>query len=329
MRKILLFCLIILMGLYSCTSVSSMKKKKEAKDDFKIIGYLTASPVSVDSIPFQYLTHINYAFGIPTKQADGSLLPIPHPDFLKKVVKAAHKEGVKVFISIGGWNIGDGGGVDKRFEELANEESSRTVFCHAVMNVVRKFRLDGVDIDWEYPDPIEPSSSNYVLLMSALKDSLRPQDKKLTAAIVSRHNVHGYGIKKQIFKIADWLNIMAYDDDYNSFGGENVPHSPFWLSIKSFDYWENRGLPKQKAIMGVPFYGKGNHVGLSYKKLLEKGADPYADVYDSIYYNGIKTMKEKTKLAIKRGNGIMVWEIMQDTKGRYSLLKAINGEVKR
>jgi GH18 family chitinase len=44
----------------------------------------------------------------------------------------------------------------------------------------------------------------------------------------------------------------------------------------------------------------------------------------TFYYNGIKTVKEKTRLAMKRGGGIMMWAVASDTTGKYSLLKAIN-----
>lgn len=295
---------------------------------FKVVGYLPAGRVDTASIPFRYLTDINYAFAVPAPDSSGNLLPVPLPDTLRGLVKAAHDHGVKVFISVGGWNIGDGGGNDTRFEVLANNEATRTHFVHSVMNVVRTFDLDGADIDWEYPDPIEPSSSNYVLLMRQLADSLHPAEKKLTAAIVSYHDLHGYGIKKEAFRIADWFNIMAYDDDYNTFHGERVPHAPYWLDVRSFDYWvTDRGMPGDKAVMGVPFYGKGKGMGASYRHLLAEGANPYYDVWDSIYYNGIKTMKEKTALALERGAGIMIWEIGGDTTGKYSLLKAIHDEL--
>lgn len=295
---------------------------------FKVIGYLPAGNVDTAAIPFQYLTDINYAFAIPTPDSTGHLMPVPRPETLHALVRNAHAHDVRVFISVGGWGIGDGGGNDTRFELLANSQITRTNFTQAVMNIVREFHLDGADIDWEYPDPIEPSSSNYVLLMKQLADSLHGAGKKLTAAIVSYHDQWGYGIKKEIFSIADWLNIMAYDDDYNSFGGKHVPHAPYWLDVRAFDYWiNNRGMPKSKAVMGVPFYGKGPGRGGAYRQLLSRGADPYSDVYDSIYYNGIKTMKQKTRLALQRGSGIMIWEISEDTSGQYSLLKAIHDEI--
>lgn len=319
------FLCCILSGLFSCNN-------KEAKKDtgFKVVGYLPSSEVDTASIPFQYLTDINYAFAVPAPDSSGNLLPVPRPDTLHALVRAAHAHGVNVFISVGGWNIGDGGGNDTRFEVLANSAQTRSNFVHSVMDVVRNFNLDGADIDWEYPEPVEPSSSDYVLLMKQLADSLHPAGKKLTAAIVSYHDIHGYGITKPVFHVADWFNIMAYDDDYNTFHGEYVPHAPYWLDVRSFDYWvKDRGLPADKAVMGVPFYGKGRGVGGSYRRLLAEGANPYDDVWDSIYYNGIKTMKEKTALALKRGAGIMIWEIGLDTAGQYSLLRAIHEVVEQ
>src|SRR5699024_5696419 len=121
-----------------------------------------------------------------------------------------------------------------------------------------------------------------------------------------------------------------YDDDHNSFGGQNVPHSPYWLTVRSFDYWiDDRGLPKEKAVMGVPFYGKKEGTFYEYKKILEMGGDPYADELDSIYYNCLKTIKEKTRLSKERSAGIMIWELPLDTDDEHSLLKAIYEEAEK
>lgn len=330
MKKILsaTFAVVILSVIFLSFKPKADQTASVRSGSFKIIGYLTPNGLDADAVPYQYLTHINYAFVVPLKEADGTLSQMPNPDFLKSVVQKAHQHGVKVFISIGGWNIGDGGGNDTRFEELAGKAEARKRFTQQALNLVLEYDLDGVDIDWEYPDPIELSSTNYVLLMQELKEALHAKGKKLSAAIVSYHDLHGYGITKPIFKIADWLNIMAYDDDYNTFDGRPVPHSPYWLDVRAFDYWINdRGLSKEKAIMGVPFYGKGKKGGFAYNQLLKQGANPEADVQDSIYYNGIKTMKEKTRLALKRGGGIMIWELKQDATGDNSLLKAINDVV--
>lgn len=305
--------------------------KHQKPEPFKVIGYLFNKQVPISTLPYQYLTHINYSFALPAPDASGNILPVPMPERLHELSKTAHAHGVKVFISIGGWEIGDGGGNDTRFEVLANKASTRTTFTRSAMQLVRTYNLDGVDIDWEYPDPIEPSSSNYVLLMKELFDSLHAAGKQLSAAIVAFNDLHGYGIKKEAFKYVDWMNIMAYDYE----DGQNTPHSPYWLAVRSLEYWVNdHGLPKEKAILGLNF-------GF-YRFLVANGADPFADSYiikggfrrfrdanapakpDTVYYDGIVTTKEKTRLAKEKSGGIMMWAVSGDTTGQYSLLRAIN-----
>ena len=296
-----------------------------APSDFKVIGYLMGRNVDTTSIPFQYLTHINFAFAIPTKSG-GGLEALRNADKLEALVKKAHANGVKVFISIGGWSIGDGGGDDSRFHRLAENPDERTFFVIKTMELVRRFDLDGVDVDWEYPDVENRSAEDNVLLMKQLGDSLHAINKELTAAVVHYGN-QGDGTKDEIFEIVDWLNLMAYDDDK----GQPIPHSPYGLAEKSIGYWvKERGLPPEKAVLGLPFYGKPRRQNLShYKDLLAAGADPMKDEFDSVYYNGIATIKRKTELAMKEGlSGVMIWEISQDTQDDHSLLKAIN-EAKR
>src|SRR5690606_1698677 len=95
--------------------------------DFRVIAYTTAwSDLDPDSIRYDLLTHINYAFLIPA--SDGSLEPLDDPARLQTLVTNAHEAGVQVFISVGGWNLGDGGGVDTRFELLAADAAARSAF---------------------------------------------------------------------------------------------------------------------------------------------------------------------------------------------------------
>lgn len=289
--------------------------------EFKVIGYLPGRSVDTTSIPFEKLTHINFSFAVPAKNG-GGLDALRNADKLVGLVKKAHQNGVKVFISIGGWSIGDGGGDDSRFHRLASIPEERDFFVNKTMQMVRHYNLDGVDVDWEYPDFENRSAEDNVLLMRQLGDSLHAINKELTAAVVHYGN-QGAGTTKEIFEIVDWLNLMAYDDDK----GQPVPHSPYSLAEKSINYWvKERGLPPQKAVLGLPFYGKPRREKLShYKDLVAAGADAAADEFDSVYYNGITTIKRKTELAKKENlAGVMIWEISQDTNDEKSLLKAIN-----
>ena len=314
---LLILCLIPILGL--CQRANNAKKNSTAKE-FMVIGYLQGRNIDTTSIPFHRLTHINFSFAIPAKNG-GGLDALRNWDKLIGLVKKAHQNNVKVFLSVGGWSIGDAPGDDSRFHRMAETKEERNYFVTNLMELVRRFNLDGVDMDWEYPDIENRSAEDYVLLMKQLADSLHAQNKKLTAAVVHYGN-QGEGTKKEIFAIVDWLNLMTYDDDK----GQPIPHSPYSLVEKSFNYWvKQRGLPPQKAVLGLPFYGKPRGKLTHYKDLVNAGADPYGDTFDSVYYNGINTIKQKTQFALKeKMAGVMIWEISQDLNDDRSLLKAIN-----
>src|SRR5690625_3719987 len=132
---------------------ASCSQKGISSKDFRIIGYLYNKQININKLPYQYLTAINYSFVVPAPDSTGHTIPLKYPNRLNELAKIAHSHGVKVFISVGGDNLGDGPGNDTRFEVLANNKKMRTNFVQSAMHLVRKFNLDGVDIDWEYPDP--------------------------------------------------------------------------------------------------------------------------------------------------------------------------------
>jgi GH18 family chitinase len=48
-----------------------------------------------------------------------------------------------------------------------------------------------------------------------------------------------------------------------------------------------------------------------------------------VYYNGAATIKAKTTLALRKAGGVMIWQLLQDATGSYSLLTAIDSLVKK
>jgi len=281
-----------------------------AKERFKVIAY-QASWSSANKLQYDKLTHINYSFVFP--ESTGKLKMLPNPELLKSIVAQAHKKKVKVGIAIGGWNNGD----DSAFEKFAADPKKRKAFVKSVMALVGKYRLDGVDMDWEYPNPGK-SAENFLALIKELSYELHTKKKYLSAAVVS-YGATGKGIDKRVFQYLDMLNIMAYD------GKE---HGLYQQAVNSIDYWANRGCPQAKLILGLPFYGRAQYK--SYSEMCK--LDPKAhekDTIGKIRYNGIKTIQQKTHLAMQKCGGVMFWEMSQDASGDKSLLTAIDKLVKK
>jgi chitinase len=272
---------------------------------FRIVAYAT-DEIITELIPYQQLTHINYSFLIPNP--DGTFAPLNNASKLEIIVEIAHKQNVQVSIAVGGW------GWDAQFEEMAANPETRTVFVNNLVDVVSRYQLDGVDIDWEYPDPGQ-SSQNFLALMQELRNAL--PDKLISTATISYGDEFGLGIPDQVFDLVDYVNVMTYDGEI---------HGSFEEFEEGLKYWSERGVPGEKINIGVPFYTRPGEV--SFANLVK--ADPAAAQLNSFdysgsaeNYNGIPTVKRKTELAMQKAGGIMFWALDHDAQDEYSLVNAI------
>jgi len=124
---------------------------------------------------------------------------------------------------------------------------------------------------------------------------------------------------------------MAYDATGSWNPKEPGQHSSMEFAKDNVAYWLGRGLPKNKAVLGLPFYGCGFHDSTArpyaYNDIVSKypGAEQKDEAGKTIWYNGIPTIKAKTKYAKdEQLGGVMIWSLDQDAKGDKSLLAAIH-----
>ncbi|MEO6868344.1 MAG: glycoside hydrolase family 18 protein [Ginsengibacter sp.] len=297
---------------------------------FVVAGYFP-SYRSVAEYPdrmFRMCNVINYAFANITA---ANTVSISNTLRMDSVYKKGKANGAKIFLSISG----DAG----LFASMSNNAGGRNVFVKDLMQKVRQYNLDGIDIDWEYPRTTDGTSEFYRLLMKELSDSLHSGGKYYLSAAITPGLYSGSirdGIKNEIFGYADFLNVMMYDDFTTDPSRLYQQHSPYEILPTSFNYWISRGLPSQKLVIGIPVYGRPSGMtqsgtALAYKTIILQGGNPQSDsaivtapgfsLY-KIYYNGRQTVKKKAAYAKSFGGGIMFWEIGQDTNDDLSLIKA-------
>jgi len=283
----------------------------EAQAQFRVVGYLPSWRGEVDKAQLAQLTHVNYAFLQPTPT--GGLQAITNPMKLRRLVAAAHAAKVRVLVSVGGWHDGD----HSAFDAIGANAGYTSAFAANLVRFAKEYQLDGIDMDWEHPDSL--TAPSYAALMQQLATQLHSQGKLLTAAVAGG-NWAGPGILPSVFNNVDFLNIMAYDSPAPA-------HSTYAGAVETLAYWKARGLPTNKTVLGVPFYGQPS--GEAFAALLARGADPRADLINEVGYNGLTTMESKVNLAFDQASGIMIWELSQDATDTNSLLSVISRVVKQ
>ena len=292
------------------------------KSKFKIVGYYSLQVAMTDTfnVPFDKLTHINLWFLNPDSL--GNFME----DFssLKSFINAAHAKNVKVLASIGG-------GSSHPYYHFLLREDKRAMFINNLDSVVLKYNLDGIDVDLEGSDIDE----NYENFITDLATTLRSNNKMITAAIAVYYKD---ALSDKALEQFDFVSVMSYDRTGPWRPEKPGPHSTYANAVEDLEYFGvERSIPKEKMVLGVPFYGYGfgpeltsPAIGLDYGEILAQF--PEAESSDEfkmpegkiLYYNGVATIKQKTALAKEKASGIMIWQLHGDAQGEHSLLKAIN-----
>ncbi|KIP06174.1 glycoside hydrolase family 18 protein [Phlebiopsis gigantea 11061_1 CR5-6] len=176
---------------------------------------------SADSIPPESLDYskfdiLFFAFATPNSSS-GISYDSGSTSILKRLVSAAKSsgKGTKIVLSIGGW---DG---SYWFSQAVSSSANRSTFVNAAVSAVNTYGLDGIDIDWEYPNsegagnPHSSSdSANLLSFFTSLRSALG-SSKLITAAVTHQPwlgsngspltNVASYAAQMS------YVNIMNYD----------------------------------------------------------------------------------------------------------------------
>jgi chitinase len=228
-----------------------------------------------------------------------------------------------------------GGGSKQPQYHYLLKDDRRPDLITKLVNEALKHDIDGIDVDLEGSN-IDEYYEKFVVELAA---ALHSHNKLITAAIAVYY-------KDQITDLAlaqyDFMNVMSYDRTGPWRPEKPGPHSTYLHAVEDLDYFGlERKLPKEKMTLGVPFYGYGygpeltsKATSMNYGEIVStfKGAESVDEwkMPDGhiLYYNGIPTIKLKTKLAQTKASGIMIWQVLGDAPRGKSLLKAIHSSVK-
>ncbi|EOX4460816.1 glycosyl hydrolase family 18 protein [Vibrio alginolyticus] len=271
-------------GLYQTTGVDvpycsiydeEGREKMGADHPRRVIGYFTSwragddpqSTYLVKDIPWEQLTHINYAFvsigsdgkvnvgdvNDPNNPATGKTWPGVEVDpalgfkgHFGALATYKQKHDVKTLISIGGW-AETGGHFDTNGDRVADggfytmttnadgsiNHAGIEKFATSAVEMMRQYKFDGLDIDYEYPTSMAGAGNPYdkdfmeprrQYLWASYQELMKVLREKLDAAS-AQDGIHymltiaapssGYLLRGMetfdVTKYLDYVNIMSYD----------------------------------------------------------------------------------------------------------------------
>ncbi|WP_253298212.1 glycosyl hydrolase family 18 protein [Paenibacillus sp. MSJ-34] len=310
----------------------------------KIIGTYVADwhfP-AVNTIQANKLTHIFHAFS--SVNNSGQIIPGNVNNMNQLTSLKTSYPHLKVLVSVGGW--GNTGG----FPTVASTDANRTAFANNAVSFMRTYRLDGLDLDWEYPTAND--RQNYTKLIQKLRevfDAASAADGRtgsnkylITAAMPSGpYGLEGIDLGA-VHPYFDFINDMTYDMHENS----NTHHtslytsslSPNYSGHKSIQLYKNAGVPSAKLMLGGAFYSRGALDDGTYDTLVQSyiNKNGWTRQWDNtakapyltnggrfISYDDTQSLTEKANYVLQNNlGGIFFWEYGQNMNGE--LLNAIH-----
>ena len=261
---------------WMCTAAAAASQSQHPRHveaGTRVVAYVQGGTLPAVIHP-EKLTHLNYSFA--HIDAGRALLDLPGAaqDLAKLRALKRQNPRLKVIVSVGGW-LADG------FSDAALTDSSRRTFAHSAVILLREYKLDGIDLDWEYPGQgvagikyRDADKQNFTLLLKTLREELDAESAArgrssahyiLTIAGADREYFDHVEMN-ELHVYLDWINVMAYDF-FNSLTSTTGHQAGLYAAEFAAATARNgdaavkqylaAGVPSEKIVLGVPFYGRG------------------------------------------------------------------------
>ena len=337
---------------YRNYSYSDQKKVKVLADSFKnlnqgqvIIAYCYEY-TGIREKDLHTIDIVNYCFAQIRENSSGFYIDISELNQINKI-KELHDSGIRVCMSIGGWRDDSDDWIP--YQNAAKTDEGRKQVANAILEILERYDLDGIDMDWEYPR--SDDKNNFTLLMKEIRDTLKAKNERyiVSAAVPSSLNNRRYDYVA-LNEILDYFNVMTYDMETSSNTSyQSALYTSTYSRYSTDDAVKsiiNAGVDKKKVVLGMAFYGKkytnvdstNNGRGQKYStktfynytdiyySYLNKGITSYYDsaagsnyLYDEenkvfICFEGEETLKAKCEYAISKDIGGIMWWSYEDDK---------------
>jgi len=177
---------------------------------------------------------------------------------------------LKSMVAVGGWIHDDQEGFTK-FTDMVKDHNSRQKFIKSTIQFLRKYGLDGLDIDWEYPGTRGSPPTDKMKFTTFCREMKRAFHKEaylakrtpLTLTVAIPASLHylkpGYELEK-LRSSVNWFNLMAYDL-HGSWEGKTSHNTAMVNALMNVshgvDYLlKDHKIPPHQIVLGLAPYGQ-------------------------------------------------------------------------
>lgn len=245
---------------------------------------------------------VYYAFANVSSNGAVSIEGVVNFNKLMEEANYLRQNGIRIVLSIAG-------GADNFSSACRNIGYAK--LADNIIELIKEYHLDGVDIDWEFPTD-ETDRNNMAMLCQSLRKKLtlledgNGSSYLVTAAIPSHQSYLKFNFKL-LNESLDYVNMMSYDMNLAGrathlcplFKANNDGNIGYGID-QGVKWFTDAGLDKDKIIIGAAFYGKaykvtGQSLGSKYPGLgamaelyhmqYQSGTVTYSYIYDNILPN--------------------------------------------
>ena len=272
----------------------------------------------------------------------------------KEYIEWAHNNGYKVWPMISNAEASklkgktDSSNILKITSKIMNSYELRKELIENIVNVCKKYNLDGINIDFEY------MYERDVDLFSRFIIELEPRMKKIGAVlsvdVTAPDGSPNWSLcfdRNVLGKVADYIVFMAYDQYSSGKVGTTAGYNWVENNIEKF-VGEQCEVDSEKIILGIPFYtklwteeadGDVKSEAVIMKNLEKKLPNNVTKTWDDklkqyyveyksgsntmkMWIEDLKSLREKVSLVNKYNlAGVAAWEKDQEVEETWKMIK--------
>ncbi|KAK6783543.1 hypothetical protein RDI58_016997 [Solanum bulbocastanum] len=240
----------------------------------------------IDITPFSLLF---CGFADINSQSNQLILTSPNSFIQFTRIVQQKNPSAKILLSIGG-----GGANKTTYGVMATTPNSRKSFIDSSIKLARQLGFHGLDLSWIFPESASDMMNLGILLNEwriAINTEARNSSKVallFTAAVSGSPRINGsiYPVQS-LAKNLDWINLIAYDFYGPSWSpSQTNSHAQLFDPVNyvsgsdGINQWIQQGVPPQKIVFGIPFYGYAWRLNNTNIHGLRAPAIGKSDVYD-------------------------------------------------